>query len=186
MFIQGKIGTGWERLRADWLQAFNVIPLKWYMLLDSLFTEEYFEGQLRAFHVEDVSMNKRIHLLSDKHASLMLPQEVHRIYKKWGTDVLDRLRRIQHEMRMSYELRWVRDWGYGRAFKKLYHPVDCTRHPAWRTELNEALRLMKNGGHVGSNLWASYPMDLQGRDKEALTACAICMEEWKEGFPMLR
>src|SRR5947209_16359307 len=81
--------------------------------------EQRFERSLALEHVEDIRMDKRLNWLSPKKDMFMIGHvNVLALYRTWNMMMRPHLEMWQNRMRACFDYRILRDWGYGRQWKK--------------------------------------------------------------------
>lgn len=158
-------------------------PATW-LLIRLITAEEKFEEELQYWHVEDEHMRKRLFILDDKNMARLMPcKKAIPTWERYEPDVLDTVRDISGKARRNYDYRLLRDWGRGRAWKKMEMVVDTDGKG--KEELKETVamvrRLFNTSGKLGFDLFGIHPIDMEDVRTGSDLKCPVCWSEWEDG-----
>ncbi|KAI9875291.1 MAG: hypothetical protein M1830_008656 [Pleopsidium flavum] len=182
-------GLAWMQAARNWAtiynedvlhavqQAFERIPLGTRVLAALLSKENQFERQLAWGHVEDENVNKRIWIVSNTSAVKIGSVATRELKAAYRGGVLEVIRHISQDLRTVYDYRLLRDWGYGRPWKKLWLIFD-TDGNAELAQAIEFLRGVFSGSKRAYDLFDVHPVDKTHLSKDDM--CAICQCEWED------
>jgi hypothetical protein len=156
------------------------------LVLVLLAKEHIFESSMTFGHVEDVAIDKRITLVAPKDA-VFSRQESFAIIDELGPPLRAALASMQMALRNVHDFRLLRDWGYGRAWKKLHLLLDAKSDQKWTDRLGhrplssciEDLLIHLHSSRKAYNVFDIHPMDMKNYDKE--DTCTICLNEFRDG-----
>ncbi len=122
-------------------------------------------------------MNKRIWIMSNTSAVTMGPVATKALKEAYCDEVIEDVRQISGDLRRLYDYRLLRDWGYGRAWQKLYLVFD-TDGNAELAQTIEHLRGVFSTSERAHDLFDVHPIDKTHLPKDDI--CVICQCEWED------
>ncbi|KAH7064594.1 hypothetical protein B0J12DRAFT_3821 [Macrophomina phaseolina] len=156
-------------------------PTAW-LLVRLIDAEETFEDELTYWHVEEEHMRKRIFTLDDKNFARLLPsRQAVRVWDEYEPEILDTLREIQDNARRNFDFRLLRDWGRGRAFKKLDLVIDTKGKELLELSIDGVLEKFNNFGKLSFDLFGCHPIKLKDALEGSDECCPVCLEDWVDG-----
>ncbi|KAK2754657.1 hypothetical protein FQN54_006790 [Arachnomyces sp. PD_36] len=174
-----------ESLRDGEKQAWECVPPMTRLILILLAKEYEFEYLMTCSHVEDVSYDKRVIIISPKESMQCGREGMINLTKDLGPSLRDAIAKAQRELREVYDFRLLRDWGYGRPWKKLYVLIDTvadqkiTERLGYRSlgDCVKEFRAHLHSSRKAYDLFDFHPLDLADHDKEE--SCTICLSEFE-------
>src|SRR5437762_3938440 len=100
------------------------------LVLVLLAREHSFEYSMNFGHVEDITFDKRVMLVAPEDA-VFSRRECFVIMDELGPLLRAALASMQMALRNIHDFRLLRDWGYGRPWKKLYVLLDAKSDEKW-------------------------------------------------------
>ena len=146
------------------------------LLLDR---EEEFEYKLRQEHIEDILMDKRISWATPEDLSLVGYAYTLGLVNEKDNYLRPKLSRYQEDMRKLYDYRLLRDWGYGRLWKKLYMVFDTAQNPNDAEWIQAFNWFSKNHSKLAYDLFSVHPVEL--KDIDAGDLCTVCYCQFESG-----
>lgn len=155
-------------------------------LIILLLAKEYeFDYSITCEHVEDVSYDKRVVIISPKEALTCGRSAMIDLTNNLGTPLREAIAKTQRKLRDIHDFRLLRDWGYGRPWKKLFVLLDTvadknnTDKLGYRS-LSDCIKELLahiNSSRKAYDLFDFHPIDMKDHDKEQ--SCTICMSEFE-------
>ncbi len=167
----------------DTLQAWEQIPLEIKVLTVLSDQEERFEKSLRVKHVEDTLLSKRIWILSDKSVAWLTRPIAQEIENRYTHMVFENVKEIGKRSRDVFDFRLLRDWGYGRPWKKLYLVVKTEDKPKLAATIKTLTNLFASS-KLSSDLMGVHPIDKADLPEDEL--CVICQCEFEPEEMLLK
>jgi hypothetical protein len=147
------------------------------MLIMYLLTRELrFERSLASEHVEDIRMDKRLNWLSPKDMFAIGHANVLALYRTWDMMMRPHLEIWQNRMRACFDYRMLRDWGYGRHWKKMFVVLD--EQLAGRAAVEIFRNWASHNGKLAYDMFSVHPVfkdDIPDGD-----ICTVCYCDWED------
>jgi hypothetical protein len=105
-----------------------MVPSITMLIMYLLTREQKFGRPLASEHVEGIRMDKRLNWLSPKDIFAIGHPNVLALYRTWDMVMRPQLEIWQNHMRSCFDCRMLRDWGYGRHWKKMFVVLDEQLH----------------------------------------------------------
>lgn len=157
-----------------------------------LLAEEYeFDYSMTCDHVEDVSYDKRVVILSAKEAVACGKNGMIELTNSLGPPLREAISTTQRKLREIHDFRLLRDWGYGRPWKKLYFLFDTvadrniTDRLGYRP-LGDCIKELLahiNSSRKAYDLFDFHPIDAKHHNEE--DNCTICMSGYEPNGCMM-
>ncbi|KAI9785085.1 MAG: hypothetical protein M1835_003409 [Candelina submexicana] len=163
-------------------EAWEKIPAEVKVLTVLIDQEEIFENSLRIKHVEDTLIDKRIFILSDKSVAWLTYADAQGLRERYIDEVSEYVAYISKSSRDMYEFRLLRDWGYGRPWKKLYYIIETKEKPTLSDAIRNLTKLFASS-KLSNDLIGVHPIDKADLPEEEL--CVICQSEFESKEMML-
>jgi hypothetical protein len=143
--------------------------------------ENKFENALSMNHVEDVVIDKRLVLFSEKEATKLrdFDQVITQLIAHEG-GLQATLAPTSHNFRKSFNYRLLRDWGYGRAWTKLFLMLPADMREV-SNQINESFD--PKHGKLCYDLFDVHPkiQEEMGMDD----SCHACLGDYEDGEMMM-
>jgi hypothetical protein len=138
--------------------------------------EAKFERTLAKEHVEDILIDKRIHWLSPGDMFKLGGSGVRAFLNRYDVGVKPRLEEWQNRIRICFDYRMLRDWGYGRHWKKMYVVID--EPPEGQAAIHMFRNWASNNSKLAYDMFAVHPI-FKGEVPDG-DICSICYCDWED------
>ncbi|KAI9720573.1 MAG: hypothetical protein M1812_002753 [Candelaria pacifica] len=156
-------------------EAWEKVPIEVKLLTVLIRQEEKFENSAGIKHVEDTLIDKRIFVLSDKSAAWLTYAYAQQLQERYLDIVLGNVAHITKSHRDIFDFRLLRDWGYGRPWKKLYLVIKTDEKPALADAIKNLTTLFASS-KLSNDLLGVHPIDKVNLPEDEL--CVICQCEF--------
>ena len=155
-----------------------MVPPITRLILYLLTRERSFNGILEKEHIEDLLHDKRINWFTEPDMFTMgVDQTLERV-ERYDANIKSILARWQQRMRSCFDYRMLRDWGYGRHWKKIYLVCDEPRECEARTAIDMFRTWASNNNKLTYDMFGVHPMH---KDEIANgDICTVCYCGWED------
>lgn len=162
------------------------------LILILLAKEHEFEYSMTCDHVDDVAYDKRVIIISAKQGLSCGIDGLVELTNTFGPPLREEITKMQRQLREVHDFRLLRDWGYGRPWKRLFVLLDTTTDRintdklGYRS-LSDCIKEFVahlNSSRKAYDLFDFHPIDIEDHNRE--DSCTICMSEFEPNGSMMQ
>ena len=154
-----------------------MIPSICRLILFLLTRDLNFNNLLAREHVEDILHDKRITWFTDQDMFTMGPDETLDLVSRFDAELKPMLTEWQRDIRKCFDYRMLREWGYGRHWKKMYLVCDEPSGSEERAAIEMFKKWATNNSKLTYDMFSIHPM-YKGEIPEG-DICTICYSDWE-------